>query len=148
MQGEQVNYQVVFPTLGKRGNLFDETATPKGQFLVGYRNILTLKGQTVQWGLVKSKLHCGRSYVYPIDESKAAGINQFKGEDEYIETVGTTFIFLKIQKDIVKPSSKLSVDVVRELMEQIGGVDKINLNLIKNAFDSLQEYRSVVDLET
>jgi hypothetical protein len=42
----------------------------------------------------------------------------------------------------------LSLEGVRELLEQVGGVDKINLNLIKNAFDSLQEYRSVVDIET
>lgn len=134
--------------MAKRGNLFDETAVPKAQFLVGYRNILTIKGETVQWGLVKSKQHCGRAFVYPIDESKAAGINQFRGEDEYIETVGTSYILLKVEKDVVKPTGQLGVDVVRGLLEQLGGVDKINLNLIKNAFDSLQEYRSVVDSQT
>lgn len=96
--------------------------------------------------MVKSKQHCGRAFVYPIDESKAAGINQFKGEDEYIETVGTSFILLKIEKDVAKPVAQLGLESVRGLLEQVGGVDKINLNLVKNAFDSLQEYEGVVDI--
>lgn len=49
---------------------------------------------------------------------------------------------------MIKPTAPLSLNAVRGLLEQLGGVDKINLNLIKNAFDALQDYRSVVDSHT
>ena len=33
-------------------------------------------------------------------------------------------------------------------MRELGEVNKINLNILKNAFDSYQECRNIVDIET
>jgi hypothetical protein len=54
--------------------LTNNQAVPQAQFLVGYRNILTCKEGTTSWGLVKSKLHCGRAFVFPISQSEALAI--------------------------------------------------------------------------
>lgn len=63
-----------------------------------------------------------------------------------IETVGTSYILLKIEKDIVKPTFKLTAEGLRKLLLELGEASKINLNIIKNAFDSYEDYRGVVDI--
>lgn len=68
MQGEASSFQVVLPTLIILPGLIEKGSTAQPQFLVGYRNILSCKSETVSWGIVKSKLHCGRAFVYPIEE--------------------------------------------------------------------------------
>jgi hypothetical protein len=63
-------------------------------------------------------------------------IQKFKSEGEIIETVSNSYILLKVEKDVFKPTSKLTVEAVQKLLLELGGVNKINLNILKNAFDS------------
>jgi hypothetical protein len=42
----------------------------------------------------------------------------------------------------------LNHELVQKLLKDLGEVNKINLNILKNAFDSYEEYRNAVDVET
>jgi hypothetical protein len=42
---------------------------PTSQFLVGYRNVLTLQSGKLNWALAKSSQHCGRAFVFEITEN-------------------------------------------------------------------------------
>jgi hypothetical protein len=55
---------------------------------------------------------------------------------------------LKVEKDVVKPTLKLTHQIVLKLLQELGESNKVNLNILKNAFDSYEEYRSIVDIET
>lgn len=120
---------------------------PQVQFILGYRNVITALAEGLRWGLVKSASHCARVFCYRLSEADTYNIQQLKGQDEYIENAGDNFIILKIEKSVNKPKEKLQIEVVVELLNEVGGMDKISLNLLKNSFESLEEYRRAVPVE-
>jgi hypothetical protein len=141
------NYGLVLPTPTLPPALASNRSQPQSQFILGYRNVITCTTDGLRWGLVKSASHCARVFSFALTEAETYNIQQLRGEDEYIENVGENFIVLKIEKAVNRPRDLLTSGAVRDLLDAVGGLNKITLNLLKNAFESFGEYARVIPVE-
>ena len=60
-----------------------------------------------------------------------------KQPGELIEVVGNSYILIKNEKELQNSTEEMSLEQLNKLFKEIGGVDKVNLNLLKNAFNGL-----------
>jgi hypothetical protein len=51
--------------------------------------------------------------------------------------VGDNYVLLRELKEVVAPTEELTAEQLTQLLSEMGGIDRITLNLVKNAFDSL-----------
>lgn len=135
---------MVLPTPSLPPALAANNSQSQPQFILGYRNVITTTSEGPMWGLIKSASHCARVFCFRLSEAETYNIQQLKKEDEYIENVGDNFIILKIEKSLNKPKDMLMSESVLCLLDSVGGLNKINLNLVKNTFESFEEYKRVI----